>query len=483
MLATLDGGQFSSSTANSSHAHACQAIGFAQIGLQHARDFAQDLIARGMAAGFVDQFELVQVDIQQGIGLDLMQALGQHLLQPSLEFAAVFQTCQHVVARVPGDLIHVLLLARYIAQHKDCTCCQPVALHGGAQHLDRYDAVVGTSHPVGLLVTHDGAFLGLADQLSEQALAGDGCVHGVELQHLLDGLVQIVLALQAQQADGRRIDVVDHALGIGGDDRIAECRERGFRTLLFAVQSLLNLLPQLNQPPGVPDPQAHQSDGQGTVEREQQPDDVARAFSQRVAEGSGQGSHALVDQVDLAFPGGNVFAADIAHFVAAADFLGQGVQLVQILVSELPVSHGLLHPAEVAEGAQQPDEGADVVGVVLSLFYAFARQVQAQRLVVEGDACIGIAPGYLQGPLVMGKVHRVAFVGVAGQRVDRILLGLGPEAFSVDEGAYGGEQVKAATGTEHQYQCQECKSPDALQQLLRLQCGARRCLHDASSSK
>ena len=100
-------------------AHARQAIGFAKIGLQHARDFTQHLITGGMAAGFVDELELVQVDVEKSVGLDLVQTLGQHFLQPSLEFPAIFQPRQRVVACIPGDLVHVLLLARHIAQHED----------------------------------------------------------------------------------------------------------------------------------------------------------------------------------------------------------------------------------------------------------------------------------------------------------------------------------------------------------------------------
>lgn len=64
-----------------------------------------------MAAGFVDELELVQVDVEKSVGLDLVQTLGQHFLQPPLEFPAIFQPRQRVMACIPGNLVHVLLLA------------------------------------------------------------------------------------------------------------------------------------------------------------------------------------------------------------------------------------------------------------------------------------------------------------------------------------------------------------------------------------
>ena len=81
-------------------AEARQRVAPADLGFQQRADLAEQRVARGMAAGVVDDLELVEVDIAERIGsLAGLRAL-ERALEPRLEFAPVDQPGQHVVARV-----------------------------------------------------------------------------------------------------------------------------------------------------------------------------------------------------------------------------------------------------------------------------------------------------------------------------------------------------------------------------------------------
>ena len=69
--------------------------------------------------------------------------------------------------------------------------------------------------------------------------------------------------------------MIDLAQHIGGDDGVPQRGQGGFHALFFALQTALNLLALLNQPAGVPAPQADQQYGQTAVEGQQQVHDGA----------------------------------------------------------------------------------------------------------------------------------------------------------------------------------------------------------------
>ncbi len=82
-------------------AEAGKGVRLAQVVQQQTADLAQHFVARRMAAGLVDELELVQVHVQQGCGPQPVLALVEQALQAPLEFHAVLQPGQTVVAGMP----------------------------------------------------------------------------------------------------------------------------------------------------------------------------------------------------------------------------------------------------------------------------------------------------------------------------------------------------------------------------------------------
>jgi hypothetical protein len=74
--------------------------GRARATLEQRADLAEQRVAGAVAAGVVDDLELVEVDVAERVrGLARLGAL-QRPLEPGLELAPVDEPGQHVVARV-----------------------------------------------------------------------------------------------------------------------------------------------------------------------------------------------------------------------------------------------------------------------------------------------------------------------------------------------------------------------------------------------
>ena len=84
-------------------AEARERVAPAHLRLQQRADLAEQRVARAVAAGVVDDLELVEVDVAERVGgLARLRAL-QRALEPRLELAPVDEPGQHVVARVVGE--------------------------------------------------------------------------------------------------------------------------------------------------------------------------------------------------------------------------------------------------------------------------------------------------------------------------------------------------------------------------------------------
>ncbi|MNK98382.1 hypothetical protein D3C87_1187440 [compost metagenome] len=95
-----------------------QRIALAQPGLQQRADMPQQLITRRMAAGIVDQFELVEVKEHQGMPPRLARQVVQRLLKAILEFATIGQAGQGIVSGLPRQIGDVLPLLSHVVQYQ-----------------------------------------------------------------------------------------------------------------------------------------------------------------------------------------------------------------------------------------------------------------------------------------------------------------------------------------------------------------------------
>ena len=81
-------------------AQARHAVAVADRGAQDAGDLAQQLIARRMAAGVVDDLEVIQIQIQQRVRHRLSARPHQSGVEPPLELAARDEAGERIVARL-----------------------------------------------------------------------------------------------------------------------------------------------------------------------------------------------------------------------------------------------------------------------------------------------------------------------------------------------------------------------------------------------
>ncbi len=81
-------------------AEARQGVAFAQVALQEQCQLTQQLVARGMATGIVDDLELVEVHVAQHVLAPLLQGGLQGAFEAQLELAPVDESGKRVVARL-----------------------------------------------------------------------------------------------------------------------------------------------------------------------------------------------------------------------------------------------------------------------------------------------------------------------------------------------------------------------------------------------
>lgn len=455
-------------------AQAGQGVCLTQVVQQQTADLAQHFIARRMAAGLVDELELVQIHVQQGCGPQPVLALVEQALQAALEFHAVLQPGQAVMAGMPGKLVQILLLTRDIPEHDHRTCrALPAAADGRAHELDRHDAAVMAPQPPRVLF----AQLPTRQQMGQQAFRRLGGVDAVEMQALGQVPSLELLLAAAQQAQRGRVGIVHHALGVRGDHGIAQRCQRGLGPFLFGQQVVLHLLALLQHAPRMPERHQDQRHAQHQVNALQPHHHLPGAATQRGAELLGGGCDAGVDLLDLALPGDDVLGAHASHGVALLYLLRQPVELLQVLVALLPVTIGLLQQFDMAKSLHQPDQRVGIVRVVASQQNAGARVLDPGRHIVQRHAGLPVACRNDHGLLEARQVARRAAVHIAAQGVDGILLCLGPQAFSGHEGAHRRHKVEAAAGHDHQHHDHQHQGPDALHQLQYRHMGWGLALH------
>ena len=95
-------------------------IGRANVALNDAGHFAEQLIAGGVAKRVVDHLELIQVDVQHRVlRFGIVYAALQGRNQLIFEFAAIDQTGRRIVRRLVGELPEQARLLADVMEHHD----------------------------------------------------------------------------------------------------------------------------------------------------------------------------------------------------------------------------------------------------------------------------------------------------------------------------------------------------------------------------
>ncbi len=198
----------------------------------------ENLVAQRLAMAFVKLLEVIKVD----------QAHRQHILpvpgarnllrEARCQCGAVWQAGQDVMIALPRHLLAQLLLLAHVAKHQHRAADLAAAgAQRGRRIFDRQHLAVASAQA-------------LAAQLDDGAAGQDGG-HGLEQQVLAevvgqrDNLMQVLPPRAGRQVAsellGDRVQAVDLAAQVGGDDGVADRGERHLDALLFHLQRTLGL--------------------------------------------------------------------------------------------------------------------------------------------------------------------------------------------------------------------------------------------------
>ena len=184
----------------------------------------QKLVAHRMAAGVVDELELVEVDVQQRVMACIFVRLRQHALQPDLELGAVDQAGHRVVGGAVAHFAGQPPLLAHVVEH------QHRAEHVAALVSNRrgrvFDAVFAA------VARDQQGLVRQAHHLAALQAAGDGVG-----RRLARGFVDDVKHLHQRAPFGlghqpagepfcHRVEPGDVAARIGGDDGVADRCQR-----------------------------------------------------------------------------------------------------------------------------------------------------------------------------------------------------------------------------------------------------------------
>ena len=210
-----------------------------------------------VAAGVVDDLELVHVEVAERVGGLARARAPERALEPRLELATVHQPGEDVVARVIGQLAVQLAALAHVVEHEHA------ARHRARSVADRRGGALDV-HLVAVALDEQRRPHGL-----DRAAAADGHRQLV-LERLAGFLVEAaedvvdVLALRLLEAPPgqvlcNRVEVLDGQVLVGGDHAVADRLQRDLRAFLLLEERVLVELAlgdvgldahQAPQPPG-----------------------------------------------------------------------------------------------------------------------------------------------------------------------------------------------------------------------------------------
>ncbi len=219
-------------------AEARQRVAPAHLGLQQRAHLPEQRIAGAVAAGVVDDLELVEVEVAQRVRrLAGLRAL-QRTFHAALELAPVDQAGQQVVAGVIGQAPVQLARSRTrrgTPARRRCTLPAPSRI--GAAVLSTYSSL--PSRRISSIGRTDLIERARRIETRERVLErlAGLLVEGTE--DLVDRPTHRILEPPAGQLLGHRVQVVDRPSRVGGDHAVADRLQRDLRALLLAEQRLL----------------------------------------------------------------------------------------------------------------------------------------------------------------------------------------------------------------------------------------------------
>ena len=120
--------------------------------LQHLRQLAQQFVAGDVAAGVVDDLELIQIEIAHGVARAGRLYRIERALQADLELAAVDQARERVVTGLVGELARQLVRLGDVGERAFVVDDLAVLVAYGARVLQHDDlaSVLALQHQLGI---------------------------------------------------------------------------------------------------------------------------------------------------------------------------------------------------------------------------------------------------------------------------------------------------------------------------------------------
>ena len=216
-------------------AQARHQVGVAHRVLEQGGHPAEQLVPRQVAAGVVDQLELVEVHVAEGVHVRQRPRLLEGALEVAVEGLAVEQAGQLVVGRLVGELEgHQALVRDVLEDQHGADDLAVVGADRGAGALDRVAPPVAPleGDPFG-----EAEALPLLEAVAEQRLDVLALAPlPVEVEDLRQGVADGGAALPAGELLGHRVQVFDAPLAVGRQHAVADRGEGDLGELLLGVE-------------------------------------------------------------------------------------------------------------------------------------------------------------------------------------------------------------------------------------------------------
>lgn len=197
---------------------------------------AQQLIARRVATGVIDQLELVQVEEHQGMVPRLLAPDAmQRLLQAVFKLASVGKPGQGIMGRLPGQIGNVLALLGHVVQHQH----RPADFAGTADRR----ADQGHGHGAAIQALDQLGMLAATAELATQNMVDQGKPIGLgvfiqQIEQCGQGQALGLGGAPVGQGFRRRVHIGDRAIDIGGDHSVADGLQGDLCPLLLQLQGI-----------------------------------------------------------------------------------------------------------------------------------------------------------------------------------------------------------------------------------------------------
>ena len=204
-----------------------QQIAFAQALLQQSAQLANQLVASGMSTAVVDNLQLIEVEVHDGMTGPRRRRQRQHRAELALEFAPVRQAGQRVMTGLMRHLQRMFSLGTDVVQnHHHTKRFASLVAHARRRGIDGDHAAIRPDQiQVGILVQRRAIRQHRTDDVDTLSLR---CV--VQYRARLGQRVatQLIERL-TEQVLGHRIAVIDAAVEIGPNDGVGNRRQSNLR--------------------------------------------------------------------------------------------------------------------------------------------------------------------------------------------------------------------------------------------------------------